>query len=112
MIQRGDIYYADLGNAVGSEQGGTRPVVVIQNDIGNKFSPTVIVAPITSKTHKKHMPTHVDVQPYESGLPLPSVILLEQLRTLDKTRLYQYVGAVGGHAMEKINRALLVSLGI
>ena len=111
-IRRGDIYYADLGAAVGREQGGVRPVLVIQNDTGNRHSPTVIVAPITSKTNKRRMPTHVDVAPYESGLPLHSVILLEQLRTLDKARLTRRVGAIGKGVISKINAALAISIGI
>lgn len=112
MIQRGDIYYADLGSVIGSEQGGIRPVMVIQNNIGNLHSPTVIVAPITSKKHKKTLPTHVQIFPFDSGLPLPSTVLLEQVRTLDKSRLREFVHTADYNIMSLINKALSVSLGM
>ena len=111
-IQRGDIYYADLGEVVGSEQGGVRPVMVVQNNIGNRHSPTVIVAPITSKQHKKPLPTHVQIFPFDSGLPLASTVLLEQVRTLDKSRLRQFVHTAEGGVMCLVDKALAVSLGM
>ncbi len=110
VIKRGEIYYADLSPVVGSEQGGVRPVLIIQNDVGNKFSPTVIAAAITSKLDKARLPTHVALNT-ASGLEKDSVLLLEQLRTIDKTRLGARVGEVGADTMQKVNNALLVSLG-
>lgn len=112
MIQRGDIYYADLGEVIGSEQGGIRPVMIIQNNIGNRHSPTVIVAPLTSKRNKKLLPTHVNIYPMESGLPMPSIVLLEQVRTLDKSRLRQFVHTAGCSVMCLVDKALAVSLGM
>ena len=111
-IERGDIYYADLGHGVGSEQYGTRPVLVIQNDAGNKHSPTVIVAAITSRLDKTALPTHVCVSSQESGLPLRSIVLMEQIKTVDKSRLLQKVGRLDDNVMEKIDRSLCVSIGI
>lgn len=108
-IKRGDIYYAVLDPVVGSEQGGTRPVLVLQNNIGNKFSPTVIVAAITGK-QKKNLPTHVPIQIPE--LPKDSIILLEQIRTVDKKRLGEYIAHVGNVQMEITEKALNISLGI
>jgi mRNA interferase MazF len=111
MVKRGDIYYADLSPVVGSEQGGIRPVLIIQNDLGNKFSPTVIVAAVTSKTGKAELPTHVDITG-KFGLPKESVVLLEQIRTIDKQRLFQRIGHIGEGVMGKINRALMISVGV
>ena len=111
-IQRGDIYYADLTPTIGSEQGGIRPVLILQNNIGNKFSPTVIVAALTSKDGKRELPTHVDVGQEDGGLFKRSVILLEQLRTLDHSRLSAYMGTLTEERLEAVDRALLVSLGL
>ena len=111
-IERGDIYYADLGQGVGSEQYGTRPVLVIQNDMGNKHSPTVIVAAITSRLDKTMLPTHVCISSQESGLPLRSIVLLEQIKTVDKARLTQRVGSLDVNVMERIDHAICVSVGI
>ncbi len=111
-IKRGDIYYADLSPVVGSEQGGVRPVVILQNDIGNKYSPTTIVAAITSQTNKSRMPTHVRIREEETALPKNSVVLLEQIRTIDKKRLQKKVGRFQGRLMNEIERALLISLGL
>lgn len=110
-IKRGDIYYADLSPVVGSEQGGVRPVVILQNDVGNKYSPTTIVAAITSQTNKSKMPTHVQASTY-TDLPKNSVILLEQIRTIDKRRLREKVGHFDTPVMHRIEHALLVSLGL
>ena len=110
-IKRGDIYYADLSPVVGSEQGGVRPVLVIQNDIGNKYSPTVIVCAITSKLDKAKLPTHIELDGYVYNLPKDSVCLLEQIRTLDKRRLKEKVSYIGGKKMQDIDRAILISLG-
>lgn len=110
-MKRGEIYRADLDPVVGSEQGGVRPVLIIQNDTGNRHSPTVIVAAITSQGKKPYLPTHVAILPEESGLQKPSVILLEQLRTLEKSRLHKYLGRVAAPVMERVDRALGISLG-
>ena len=110
-IKRGDIFYADLSPVVGSEQGGTRPVLVIQNDIGNKYSPTVIVCAITSQLTKAKLPTHIELESTEYNLPKNSVCLLEQIRTLDKRRLKEKVSYIGGKKMKEIERAILISLG-
>ena len=110
MIKRGEIYYADLSPVVGSEQGGVRPVLVIQNDVGNKYSPTVIAAAITSQTGKARLPTHIPLDT-TTGLPRDSVVLAEQLRTLDKTRLKSRIGALDTVSMKRVNNALLISLG-
>lgn len=111
QISRGDIFYANLEPVVGSEQGGERPVLIIQNDKGNRFSPTVVIAPITSKVHRKRaMLTHVELLCEE--LPKDSMALLEQIRTIDKTRLGSYVGMVGSEDMERIEKAVLVSVGM
>lgn len=112
LIKRGDIFYADLSPVIGSEQGGVRPVVVIQNDIGNKYSPTIIVAAITSQLNKAKLPTHVNVD--AKGVPLPknSVILLEQIRTIDKKRLREKIGRFGDNIMEEIDKAILISLAL
>ena len=110
MIKRGEIYFADLSPVVGSEQGGVRPVLVIQNDIGNKYSPTIIAAAITSQISKAKLPTHIELDTVD-GLPKNSVVLLEQIRTLDKRRLKQKVCDITPIKMAEINQALLVSLG-
>lgn len=111
-VKRGDIYYADLSPVVGSEQGGLRPVLIIQNDIGNKYSPTVIAAAITSKLSKSKMPTHIDVYADRFGLAKDSVILLEQIRTIDKKRLKEKMGHLDTNIMEQVNTALSVSFGL
>ncbi|MCL2757536.1 MAG: type II toxin-antitoxin system PemK/MazF family toxin [Coriobacteriia bacterium] len=111
-IRRGAIFYADLPSGLGSEQSGRRPVVIIQNDIGNDHSDTVIVAAITSKTERKHvMPTHCRIQA-QHGLARVSYILLEQIQTIDKSRLCDYVGTLGDKAMRKLNKALIFSVGL
>ena len=110
-IKRGDIFYADLSPVVGSEQGGIRPIVVLQNNVGNKYSPTVIVSAITSQINKAKIPTHVELKANEYSLPKDSVLLLEQIRTIDKKRLKQKVGSLDKNKMKEINRALLISLG-
>ena len=111
LIKRGEIYYADLSPVVGSEQGGVRPVLIIQNDVGNKFSPTVIVAAITSQLSKAKIPTHVELSAREYRLPKDSVVLLEQIRTIDKRRLKEKISALDNQKMRAINLAILVSLG-
>ncbi len=110
-IKRGDIYYADLSPVVGSEQGGIRPVLIVQNDIGNKYSPTVIAAAITSQTGKNRLPTHIDVNAC-SGLAKDSVILLEQIRTIDKRRLKEKMGHLDSDVMAKVNEAISISFGL
>ncbi len=110
MIRRGDIFYADLSPVVGSEQGGVRPILIVQNDIGNKYSPTVIAAAITSRLNKTKLPTHIELST-EFGLPKNSVVLLEQLRTLDKQRLKAKIGTLPESIMDMVNNALMVSLG-
>ena len=110
-VKRGDIFYADLSPVVGSEQGGVRPVLVVQNDIGNKYSPTVIIAAITSQMNKVKLPTHVEVSA-ELGLPKNSVVLLEQIRTIDKKRLREKVGFTDEFFMKKVDEALLKSVGV
>lgn len=112
IIRRGDIYYADLRPVIGSEQGGVRPVLIIQNDMGNKYSPTVIVAAITSKLNKAKLPTHVELASDRYGIVKDSVILLEQVRTIDKSRLKERVCHLDTEALLKINKALLVSLDL
>lgn len=109
-ILRGDLFYADLSPVIGSEQGGVRPVVIIQNDIGNKFSPTTIVAAITSVKNKSSMPTHVNVGKDVGGLPKDSVILLEQIRTIDKRRLREKIGRMTDSKMKEIDKALGISV--
>ena len=111
-IKRGDIYYADLSPVVGSEQGGLRPVLIIQNDIGNRYSPTVIAAAITSRLSKTRLPTHIDVYADRVGLVKDSVILLEQVRTLDKRRLKEKMGHLDESIMSEVNRAIAVSVGL
>lgn len=112
MIKRGDIYYADLSPVVGSEQGGVRPVLVVQNDIGNRYSPTVIVAAITSQIHKGKLPTHIEISSTDYGLPKDSVILLEQIRTIDKKRLKEKIGFLAPEIMGKVDESLQISFGL
>ncbi len=109
-VKRGELYYADLSPVVGSEQGGIRPVLVVQNDIGNKYSPTIIAAAVTSKINKAKLPTHIEL-PSAYGLAKDSVILLEQIRTLDKRRLKERIGELPPATMNRVNRAILISLG-
>lgn len=110
IIRRGDIFYADLRPVVGSEQGGIRPVLVIQNDIGNKHSPTVIVAAITSRMNKAKLPTHIEIDASQYNIVKDSVILLEQLRTIDKSRLRDKVCHLDAEILRRIDRALMISL--
>ncbi len=112
IIRRGDIYYADLSPVIGSEQGGVRPVLVVQNDVGNKYSPTVIAAAITSQINKAKLPTHIEVDALQFGLSKDSVILLEQVRTIDKKRLKEKIGHLEGDLMDKVNDALSISFGL
>ena len=112
VIKRGDIFYADLRPVVGSEQGGIRPVLIIQNDTGNKHSPTVICAAITSQMHKSKLPTHVELDSARYDMVKDSVILLEQLRTIDKRRLKERIGHMTESDMKKVNKALLISLSL
>ena len=117
-VKRGDIFYADLSPVVGSEQGGLRPVLIVQNDVGNKYSPTVIAAAITSRTGKNHLPTHIDIAKKDTGcdesfgLAKDSVILLEQIRTIDKKRLKEKMGHLDDSIMRRVNDAILVSVGL
>ena len=112
VISRGDIFYADLSPVVGSEQGGVRPVLIVQNDVGNKYSPTVIAAAITSKLGKNKLPTHIDVYADRVGLQKDSVILLEQIRTIDKRRLREHMGHLDEQQMLQVNDAIAVSFGL
>lgn len=112
VVKRGEIYYADLSPVIGSEQGGIRPVLVVQNDVGNKYSPTVIVAAITSQINKAKMPTHVEIDAKEYGLIKDSVILLEQIRTVDKKRLKEKIGKIDDDLSEKVDESLLISFGL
>ena len=112
IVKRGDIYYADLSPVIGSEQGGIRPVLIIQNDVGNKYSPTVIAAAITSQINKAKMPTHIELSASEYGLYKDSVILLEQIRTIDKKRLREKVAHLDKKLMKMVDDALSVSFGI
>ena len=111
-IRRGDIYYADLSPVIGSEQGGLRPVLIVQNDVGNRYSPTVIAAAITSRMGKAKLPTHIDLSGIDVGLAKDSVILLEQIRTLDKTRLREKMGHLDDATMRGVNSAISVSFGL
>lgn len=111
MVKRGEIYYADLSPVVGSEQGGVRPVLVVQNNVGNRYSPTVIAAAITSQLDKAKLPTHIALPADACGLPRNSVVLLEQIRTIDKRRLKEKIGELPTGMMARVNEALLVSLG-
>lgn len=110
-VKRGELYYADLSPVVGSEQGGIRPVLIIQNDVGNKYSPTIIAAAITSQINKAKIPTHIELEGKAVGLPKDSVVLLEQLRTLDKRRLKEKIGVLNTSKMKMVDTALLISLG-
>ncbi len=112
MIKRGDIYYADLSPVVGSEQGGVRPILIVQNDIGNRYSPTVIAAAITSQLDKNPLPTHIGVSGEEVGLSKDSVVLLEQIRTIDKQRLKEKMGHLSDTDMTRVNSALNISFGL
>lgn len=112
QMKRGDIFYADLSPVVGSEQGGTRPVLILQNDIGNQYSPTTIVAAITSQIAKAKLPTHVEISGEDSGLNKDSVVLLEQLRTIDKSRLLQKVSTLNDNLMGDVKKAIEISLGL
>ena len=111
MVKRGEIYYADLSPVVGSEQGGIRPVLIVQNDVGNRHSPTVIAAAITSQKDKAKLPTHISVQAATCGLTKDSIVLLEQIRTIDKSRIRERIGELPPEIMQQINDALLLSLG-
>ena len=111
-IKRGDIYYADLSPVVGSEQGGLRPVLIVQNDVGNRYSPTVIAAAITSKMSKTKLPTHIDIPGQNAGLSKDSVILLEQVRTIDKQRLKEKMGHLDRTTMNNVDNAIQVSFGL
>jgi mRNA interferase MazF len=111
-IKRGDIYYADLSPVVGSEQGGVRPVLIVQNDVGNKYSPTVIAAAITSQQDKSSLPTHINLSAAGSGLQKDSIVLLEQVRTIDKTRLREKMGALDNRSMNMVDKAISVSFGL
>ena len=111
-VKRGDIYYADLSPVIGSEQGGVRPVLICQNAVGNKFSPTVIAAAITSRLEKNKLPTHIEVNASDCGLSKNSVVLLEQVRTIDKKRLREKMGALDTSDMSKVNNAISVSFGL
>ncbi|WP_134685631.1 type II toxin-antitoxin system PemK/MazF family toxin [Brevibacillus migulae] len=112
IVKRGDVFFADLSPVVGSEQGGIRPVLVIQNDIGNRFSPTVIVAAITAQIQKAKLPTHVEIDAKTYGFDRDSVILLEQIRTIDKQRLTDKITHLNEEMMEKVNESLQISLGL
>ena len=111
-IKRGEIYYADLSPGVGSEQGGVRPVLIVQNDMGNRHSPTVIAAAITSQKEKAKLPTHIDLNAVSCGLSKDSVVLLEQIRTIDKKRLKERMGELDPNSMSKVNSALSISFGL
>ncbi|MBQ7880781.1 MAG: type II toxin-antitoxin system PemK/MazF family toxin [Clostridia bacterium] len=112
QVERGELYYADLSPVVGSEQGGLRPVLIIQNDVGNKYSPTVIIAAVTSQIQKAKLPTHIELSHTKYPLSKDSVVLLEQIRTLDKLRLKDRIGQLDHLAMQKVNVGLMISLGI
>ena len=112
VVKRGDIFYADLSPVVGSEQGGVRPVLVVQNDVGNKFSPTVIIAAVTSQINKAKLPTHIEIAADDYGLAKDSVILTEQIRTIDKKRLRERIGRIDDEVMDKVSHALSVSFGL
>lgn len=112
IVRRGDIYYADLSPVIGSEQGGVRPVLVVQNDVGNKYSPTIIAAAITSQINKAKLPTHIEIDAQEYGLAKDSVILLEQIRTIDKKRLKEKICHLDDELMERVNEAIGISFGL
>lgn len=111
-VKRGDIFYADLSPVVGSEQGGVRPVLIVQNDTGNRHSPTVIAAAITSQTGKAKLPTHIELEAMKYGLPKDSLVLLEQIRTLDKKRLREHMGSLDDSLMHRVDEAIAVSFGL
>lgn len=111
-VKRGEVFYADLSPVVGSEQGGTRPVLILQNNVGNKYSPTVIAAAITSRQDKNAMPTHIGIRGDSCGLPKDSIVLLEQVRTLDKRRLHERTGRIDEQDQQRVDQALNVSLGL
>lgn len=112
IVKRGEIYYADLSPVIGSEQGGVRPILVVQNDVGNKYSPTIIIAAITSQINKARLPTHVEITAQDFGLPKDSVVLLEQIRTIDKKRLREKIGKFDEDMMRKVDQALRISVGV
>lgn len=112
MVKRGDIFYADLSPVIGSEQGGVRPVLVIQNDIGNKYSPTIIIAAITSQINKAKLPTHIEINAPDYGLPKDSVVLLEQIRTIDKRRLREKIGHFDQDMMVRVDDCIKISVGL
>ena len=112
IVKRGDVYYADLSPVIGSEQGGVRPVLVVQNDIGNRYSPTVIVSAITSQINKAKLPTHIEISSEDFSLPKDSVVLLEQIRTIDKKRLKEKIGCFDKSLMGEVNDCLKISLGL
>ncbi len=112
IVKRGDLYYADLSPVIGSEQGGVRPVLIIQNDVGNKYSPTIIISAITSQINKAKLPTHIEITAQDYGLPKDSVVLLEQIRTIDKRRLREKIGRFDDELMRKIDDALRISVGL
>lgn len=112
IIKRGEVYYADLSPVVGSEQGGVRPVLVIQNNIGNKYSPTIIIAAITSQMNKAKLPTHIEIKAGNYGLVKDSVLLLEQIRTIDRKRMKDKIGRCDANFMKKVNAALAISIGL
>ena len=112
IVRRGEIYYADLSPVVGSEQGGMRPVLIVQNDVGNRYSPTVIAAAITSQQNKARLPTHIEIEARTYGLTKNSVVLLEQVRTLDKRRLRERMGCLDEKAMQRVDGVIAISLGL
>jgi len=112
IVKRGDVYYADLSPVIGSEQGGIRPVLVVQNDIGNRYSPTVIVSAITSQINKAKLPTHIEISSEDFSLPRDSVVLLEQIRTIDKKRLKEKIGRFDKNLMGEVDDCLKISLGL
>ncbi len=112
IVRRGEIYYADLSPVVGSEQGGMRPVLIVQNDVGNRYSPTVIAAAITSQQNKARLPTHIEIEARTYGLSKDSIVLLEQVRTLDKRRLREKMGCLDERAMQRVDNAIAISLGL
>ena len=112
LVKRGDMFYADLSPVIGSEQGGIRPVLIIQNDLGNKYSPTVIAAAITSQTTKNKLPTHIEIDSKTYGLKTDSVVLTEQIRVIDKSRLKQRIGIINNKTMQEIDNKILIALGL
>ena len=111
-VKRGDVYYADLSPVIGSEQGGVRPVLVLQNNVGNKYSPTIIISAITSQVNKSKLPTHIEINALDFGLSKDSVVLLEQIRTIDKKRLREKIGHLDEELMNQVNEALQISFGM